>query len=293
MADKLKLGLYWAASCGGCEIAIVELREKIIDLDAAADILFWPVAVDAKYKDVEAMPDGHMDVFLFNGAIRTSENEEMAHLMRKKSKPVLDNISFKIHEGQTYGIVGESGTGKTTLGKIIAAIEKPTSGEIFFRGNALAQMTREEFLHFRKKVQMLFQDPEGSLNPKKTIQKSLDEILNLVKMRQRHRKDAVANIFHTVGLSQDIMTRYPRQISGGQNQRIALARILLLEPEIIILDEPTSALDISVQAQILYLLKDLQKQKNLTYLFISHDIDVIKFMCHDIGRIQDGSLSMT
>lgn len=137
---------------------------------------------------------------------------------------------------------------------------------------------------------MLFQDPEGSLNPKKTVQKSLDEILNLIKIPQGDRKSTIANILQTVRLSSEILARYPNQISGGQNQRIALARILLLEPELIILDEPTSALDISVQAQILNLLKELQVQKRLTYVFISHDRDVINFMCHDIGVIEQGNL---
>lgn len=209
----------------------------------------------------------------------------------KKPKSVLKNISFKVNSGQTYGIAGESGTGKTTLGKIIAGIEKATTGEILFHGESLAKMTKQSFLGFRRKVQMLFQDPEGSLNPKKTIQKSLDEILQLIKMPQGNRKKALANILQTVGLPTEILGRYPNQISGGQNQRIALARILLLEPEIIILDEPTSALDISVQAQILHLLKGLQKQKNLTYIYISHDKDVIKFMCHDIGVIAQGNLT--
>ncbi len=212
-------------------------------------------------------------------------------LLSKKPKTVLENISFEVHGGETFGIIGESGTGKTTLGKIIAAIEKPTSGEIFFHGVAIAQMKGAEFFDFRRKVQMLFQDPEGSLNPKKTIQKSLNEIMRLVKMPQMDRKIALANILHTVGLSPEILGRYPSQISGGQNQRIALARILILDPEIIILDEPTSALDISVQAQILSLLKELQKLKNLTYIFISHDRDVIKFMCHDIGIIEHGNLT--
>jgi peptide/nickel transport system ATP-binding protein len=208
----------------------------------------------------------------------------------KTPKSVLKNISFKVHSGQTYGIVGESGTGKTTLGKIIAGIEKATTGEILFQGESLANMTKQAFSGFRRKVQMLFQDPEGSLNPKKTIQKSLDEILALIKMPQSERKRALADILQTVGLSTEILGRYPNQISGGQNQRIALARILLLEPEIIILDEPTSALDISVQAQILHLLKDLQKKKNLTYIYISHDRDITKFMCHDIGVITQGNL---
>jgi peptide/nickel transport system ATP-binding protein len=213
-------------------------------------------------------------------------------LLSKKPKTVLENISFAVDVGQTFGIIGESGTGKTTLGKIIAAIEKPTSGEIFFHGVLITQMKREEFFDFRRKVQMLFQDPEGSLNPKKTIQKSLHEILGLMKIPQRDRKTVLANILHTVGLSPEILERYPSQISGGQNQRIALARILLLDPEIIILDEPASALDISVQAQILSLLKELQKLKNLTYIFISHDRDVIKFMCHDIGIIEHGNLTV-
>ena len=208
----------------------------------------------------------------------------------KKPKSVLKNISFKVHLGQTFGIVGESGTGKTTIGKIIAAIEQPNSGEIVFHGNSLAKMKKAEFSFFRRKVQMLFQDPEGSLNPKKTIQKSLDEILNLIKMPPGDRKSAIANILQTVGLSSEILARYPNQISGGQNQRIALARIFMLEPEIIILDEPTSSLDISVQAQILNLLKELQVQKGLTYVFISHDRDVINFMCHDIGVIEQGKI---
>jgi ABC-type glutathione transport system ATPase component len=211
-------------------------------------------------------------------------------VMAKKSKSVLTDISFEVHRGQTIGIIGESGTGKTTLGKIMVGIEKVSSGEIFFHGQSLAEMTKHAFSGFRRKVQMLFQDPESSLNPKKTIQKALDEIMDLIHKPKSERKSALAIILQTVGLSPEILGRYPSQVSGGQNQRIALARILLLEPEIIILDEPTSSLDISVQAQILHLLKDLQEQKNLTYIFISHDKDVIKFMCHDIGILTQGNL---
>jgi len=214
-------------------------------------------------------------------------------LVAKKQRSVLENISFDVHEGRTFGIVGESGIGKTTLGKIIAAIEQPTSGEILFHGNTLVRMRKEEFSIYRRKVQMLFQDPEGSLNPKKTIRKSLDEILNMIKISQSEETRARENILQTVGLSSEVLERYPNQISGGQNQRVALARILLLDPEVIILDEPTSALDISVQAQILNLLKNLQKQKGLTYVFISHDRDVIRFMCHEIGVIKQGNLAVS
>jgi len=211
-------------------------------------------------------------------------------MMANKPKSVLNNISFQVHSGKTFGVVGESGSGKTTLGRIMGGIEKATSGEILFHGISPQKMNKKKFLWYRQKVQMLFQDPEGSLNPKKTIQKSLNEILGLIKLPAGKRTAALTNILQTVGLSSEILGRYPNQISGGQNQRIALARILLLEPEIIILDEPTSGLDISVQAQILHLLKELQKLKNLTYVFISHDMDVIRFMCHHIGRLVDGNL---
>jgi peptide/nickel transport system ATP-binding protein len=210
----------------------------------------------------------------------------------KKSKSVLKNISFQVLPGKTFGIVGESGTGKTTLGKIIAGIEKATSGEILFQQDPVHKMTKGVFSEYRRKVQMLFQDPEGSLNPKKTIKKSLDEIGSLIKMPREKRRAAIDDILETVGLSPEISGRYPNQISGGQNQRVALARILLLEPELIILDEPTSGLDISVQAQILHLLKDLQNEKNLTYVFISHDTDIIRFMCHGLGRLADGKLTI-
>lgn len=208
----------------------------------------------------------------------------------KRPKSVLKNIFLRVYPGKTFGIVGESGTGKTTLGKIMAGTEEATSGQVFFDGISIREMTRNQRSRYRRKVQMLFQDPEGSLNPKKPILKSLDEILGLIRLAKSERSTAITNILQTVGLSPEILGRYPSQISGGQNQRVALARILLLEPEAIILDEPTSGLDISVQAQILHLLKELQKKKNLTYLFISHDTEVIRHMCDDTGRLVGGKL---
>ncbi len=204
---------------------------------------------------------------------------------------ILGDISFGIQKGKTFGIVGESGTGKTTLGRIVAGLETPSSGRIFFYGQDIQVKDRKAFLLFRSRVQMMFQDPEGSLNPKKTIRTSLDEILGLVGIPRNKRKQEMQGIMQTVGLPQDVLHRFPYQLSGGQNQRIALARILLRNPEIVILDEPTSALDISVQAQILHLLKHLQEQRGLGYLFISHDTDIVEFMCHEIRRLRNGLLA--
>jgi len=221
--------------------------------------------------------------------VRNISKTYQTGLFSKKRKSILKDISFRVEKGQTFGIVGESGTGKTTLGKILAAIEKPTSGEIFFREKPLRR-NKEELATFRRKIQMMFQDPEGSLNPKKTIQKSLDDVVGLIKIPKDQRAAVLQNTLRTVGLSEEILVRYPSQISGGQNQRVTLARILLLKPELIILDEPTSALDTSVKAQILNLLKQLQQEKELTYVYISHDRDVIRFMCHDIGIIKNGRL---
>jgi peptide/nickel transport system ATP-binding protein len=211
-------------------------------------------------------------------------------LIFRTTQNILQNISFEAAKGKTFGIVGESGTGKTTLGKLIAGIERPTSGNVSFQGKNILHMKKKTFSNFRRKTQMMFQDPEGSLNPKKTIHKSLDEVLSLIKMAKKKRDKAIQKILQTVELSPEILVRYPHQLSGGQNQRVALARILLLEPEIIILDEPTSALDISVQAKILHLLKHLQSTRGIGYVFISHDLEVIRFMCHEIGIIKRGRL---
>ncbi len=203
---------------------------------------------------------------------------------------ILGDISFGLQKGKTFGIVGESGTGKTTLGRIIAGLEKPSSGKIFFHGQDIQVEDREASVLFRSKVQMMFQDPEGSLNPKKTIRTSLDEILGLVGIPRKKRSQEIQEILKTVGLPPDVLHRYPSQLSGGQNQRIVLARILLRKPDIVILDEPTSALDISVQAQILHLLKRLQKKRGIVYLFISHDTEIVEFMCHEIRRLRNGRL---
>ena len=203
---------------------------------------------------------------------------------------VLVQVSLGIEKGKVLGIIGDSGSGKTTLGKIVAGIERPAEGRIVFNGKELSQLSREQRAVFRRKVQMLFQDPEGALNPLKQVAKLLDEVCRLTGMTESARKKRTGEMIETVGLSGEILDRYPGQLSGGQNQRVALARILLLDPQLIVLDEPTSSLDVSMQAQILNLLKYLQETKELAYLFISHDRDVIDFMCDQVGVLRYGRL---
>lgn len=209
------------------------------------------------------------------------------------TKKILENISFTVKKGECLGIMGDSGTGKSTLARIIVGLENPSSGNIQFCGQKLDDMNKAELFDFRRKVQLLFQNPESSFNPKKRLAQSLKQVLSLLQVPDSKHKDILLNILSTVGLSEDFLERYPYQLSGGQNQRMALARILLLEPEFIILDEPVSALDISAQAQILQLLNGLQKEKNLGYLFISHDREIISFMSHRVGIIQEGSIFLT
>lgn len=211
-------------------------------------------------------------------------------IVRKQHTAVLQHVSLKIYAGKTVGVVGDSGIGKTTLGKIATGIESPSHGDILFHGKNIATMTPAEFGRFRRSVQMMFQNPESALNPRKTIDTLFSEVMQLLRIPRSERWKTLGTVLAMVGLSAEIFSRYPAELSGGQNQRVALGRILLLEPEVIILDEPTSALDISVQAQILHLLKEIQTQKNLGYLFISHDVDVVKFMCDDVVVLDDGTL---
>lgn len=202
-------------------------------------------------------------------------------LIFKKRHQVLQGISLQMEEGKTLGLMGVSGSGKTTLGKILAGLEKPTSGRVLFAEKDIWRLQGRDFVAFRKQVQMVFQDPEGSLNPRKSIEASIHEVLGLLKIPSREWRHRTGEVLEMVGLSEEILCRYPAQISGGQCQRVALGRVLLLQPRVMILDEPTSALDISVQAQILNLLKDLQKDLGLAYLLISHQPEVIRFMAHE------------
>jgi peptide/nickel transport system ATP-binding protein len=202
-------------------------------------------------------------------------------LIFKKRHIVLHNISLGLEESKTTGLMGVSGSGKTTLARILAGLEKPSSGQVLFQGKDIWTLRRKEFAEFRRTVQMVFQDPEGSLNPRKSIGRSINEVLGLLDIPKSEWQKRTLDILDTVGLSEELLCRYPSQLSGGQNQRVALGRVLLLNPKVMILDEPTSALDISVQAQILGLLKDLQKDLGMAYLLITHQAEVMRFMAHE------------
>jgi len=189
----------------------------------------------------------------------------------------VDGIELEIKRGTTVGLVGESGSGKTTLGKTVLRLVSPTAGKIFFEGEDITELDSSRLRLLRREMQMVFQNPYGSLNPRMNVGSLVSEgisIHNTVKKEKRH--EFVARLLSEVGLGTDVMSRYPHEFSGGQRQRIAIARAISLHPKFIVCDEPVSALDVSVQAQIINLLKDLQKKHGLSYLFISHDLSVVK-----------------
>ncbi|MGC9490835.1 MAG: ABC transporter ATP-binding protein [Thermovirgaceae bacterium] len=195
----------------------------------------------------------------------------------------VDGISFSVEEGQTLGIVGESGSGKTTLGLLVMRLLRLTSGDILYRGESITDLEGEKKRLFRRKAQIVFQDPFSSLNPRMIIRDIIGRALKVQGIVDRQEiVDRVRKVLQEVGLREEHLSRYPHEFSGGQRQRIAVARALVTNPDFILLDEPTSALDVSVQAQILNMLKKLQKEKNLTYLFITHDLSVVKHMSHQV-----------
>jgi len=204
----------------------------------------------------------------------------------------VDGVTFTVKKGETFGLVGESGCGKSTLGRTLLFLQKPTAGEVIFDREKINDYSPEKLRTKRKEFQMIFQDPFASLNPRHTIEKIIEEPMIIHDMygTKEERKEAVVELVKDVGLSDYYLKRRPREFSGGQRQRIAIARALALNPRLIIADEPVSALDVSIQAQIVNLLCDLQEQFRLTYIFISHDLSVVKYISDRIAVMYLGKL---
>jgi peptide/nickel transport system ATP-binding protein len=203
----------------------------------------------------------------------------------------VDDISFELQRGETYGLVGESGCGKTTAGRTIIGLLQATSGDIYLEGNKISKLARRDFFPYRRDIQMIFQDPYSSLNPRKRVLDIIAEPLrNFERMSQLEERRKVQQLVERVGLHPESVYKYPHEFSGGQRQRIGIARALTLNPKLIIADEPVSSLDVSVQAQVLNFMKEIQQEFQLTYLLISHDLGIIRHMCDRVGIMYGGRL---
>jgi len=202
----------------------------------------------------------------------------------------VENVNLEIFEGETLGIVGESGCGKSTLGRMIVRLEEPSSGHIFFEGEDLAKVPAKQLRGLRKRFQMIFQDPYASLNPRRQIGKIVEEPLRIHGMGKEARKAVAQDLLKRVGLDENAYEKYPHEFSGGQRQRVVIARALTLNPRLVVADEPVSALDVSIQAQVLNLFKDLQSEFNLTYVFIAHDLGVVRYVSDRIAVMYLGKV---
>lgn len=203
----------------------------------------------------------------------------------------VDNVSFYIKKGETLGLVGESGCGKSTTGRTLIRLYRPTEGEMFYNGVDISKLDKNELMPFRKKMQMIFQDPYASLNGRMTVGDIIGESIDIHKIATgKERQEIVYDLLNKVGLGKDHASRYPHEFSGGQRQRIGIARALAVKPEFIICDEPISALDVSIQAQVINMLDDLQSELGLTYLFIAHDLSMVKHISNRVGVMYLGSL---
>ncbi|ALJ31557.1 Oligopeptide transport ATP-binding protein OppF [Apilactobacillus kunkeei] len=212
---------------------------------------------------------------------------------RKDEVRAVDDITFNVHEGETFGLVGESGSGKTTTGRAISHLYEPTGGEIIFEGKDVSKLkTKKDEKEFRSDIQTIFQDPYASLNPRMKVKDIIAEGIDINHLaKDKADRDAqVEELLETVGLNKEHANRYPHEFSGGQRQRIGIARALAVKPKFIIADEPISALDVSIQAQVVNLLKDLQKKRKLTYLFIAHDLSMVKYISDRIGVMHYGRM---
>ena len=210
----------------------------------------------------------------------------------KQIVKAVDDVSFDVMENETFGLVGESGCGKTTLGRTIVKLYEPESGSIVFQGKDIAKLKGKELTSFRKDMQMIFQDPYASLNPRLTVGEIIKEpmIIHNIYDTDKEREERVVELLKIVGLKPDHIRRYPAEFSGGQRQRVGVARALAVNPKFIVCDEPISALDVSIQAQVVNLLKDIQKEMGLSYLFVAHDLSMVKHISDRIGVMYLGQM---
>lgn len=210
-------------------------------------------------------------------------------LFRKNYVKAVDDVSFFIRRGETFGLVGESGCGKTTLGRTVLRLIEPSAGELIYDGK---DISKEDMLPYRRRMQIIFQDPYASLDPRLTVGDIVGEPLDIHKLysNDKDRRDKINSLLSTVGLNTEHANRFPHEFSGGQRQRIGIARALAVDPEFIVCDEPISALDVSIQAQVINMLEDLQEEKKLTYLFIAHDLSIVKHISSRIGVMYLGHL---
>ncbi|HYA55671.1 MAG TPA: ABC transporter ATP-binding protein [Nitrososphaerales archaeon] len=214
-------------------------------------------------------------------------------LRGKKGQSVhaVDGVTFSLYENETLGLVGESGSGKTTLGRAVLMLDRPTSGDVIFEGDSISKMKGERLRQIRKKMQIVFQNPNSSLDPRARVKDIILEPLRAFKeFDKRYQNEALLKVLKSVNIPEDSLMKFPHEFSGGQRQRIAIARALILNPRLIVLDEPTSALDSSIQAQILNLLRRLQSELNLSYLFITHNVGVVKYMADRIAVMYSGKV---
>lgn len=217
---------------------------------------------------------------------------QVGFFAKKQAYQAVNDVSLKIYEGETLGLVGESGCGKSTLGNLILKLDQPQKGAIFYQGTDITQLSNDAFRQLRKQIQVIFQDPFASLNPKLTVGKAILEPMQVhgILSNTQERKDFVIELLQKVGLQAEHFNRYPHEFSGGQRQRIGIARSIALQPKLVVCDESVSALDISVQAQVLNLLNDLKDDYQFTYLFISHDLQVVKYMSDHVAVMQQGKI---
>jgi oligopeptide/dipeptide ABC transporter ATP-binding protein len=210
---------------------------------------------------------------------------------RKQTLKAVNDVSFDIHQGETFGLVGESGCGKSTAGRTIIRLYDQTDGQVLFKGQNVHDMENKQLSQLRREMQMIFQDPYASLNPRMTVAEIIGEGMEINGLfKGKKRKERIHELLDTVGLSPDHASRFPHEFSGGQRQRIGIARALAMDPELIIADEPISALDVSVQAQVINLLQSLQQEHQLTYLFIAHDLAMVKHISDRIGVMYLGKM---